>query len=156
MRSVPDPKITHNKNIKFSSVRHLPVAASLMQRRVGLHDGRQMQKTELAQCDQLTSSHVTNLTKTGVFVVMVTTQFPYVVVTATVPHARPSKKQVTYTKLVAKTKSDACLWFQDKNSYVSSTFVKTFVLSAVNQRHAKILSVARDDLFEPAKITKKR
>ena len=78
-----------------------------------------MQKTELAQCDQLTGGHVTNLSKTGVIVVMVTTQFPDVVVTATVPHSRPSKTPVTYTKLI-KTKSDARLLFQDRNCYVST------------------------------------
>ena len=58
-----------------------------------------MQKTELAQSDQLTGSHVTQLSKVGVVVVMVTTQFPDVIV-APVPRSRSSKShsQLTYMR----------------------------------------------------------
>jgi len=52
-----------------------------------------MQLAQLAQCDQLTSAHVTDLSHLGVIVVMVTTQFPDVAVAA-VPHSRPSKPRV--------------------------------------------------------------
>jgi len=54
-----------------------------------------MQKTELAQRDQLTCGHVTDLPEAGVVVVMVTTQFPDVVVAATVPHSGSSKTRAT-------------------------------------------------------------
>ena len=52
-----------------------------------------MQKTELAQCDQLYSSHVTHLSNVGVVVVMVTAQFPDVVVAA-MPHSGSSETHV--------------------------------------------------------------
>jgi len=50
-----------------------------------------MEQTELAQSDQLTGGHVTYSSKAGVVVVMVTTQFPDVIVAATVPDPGPSK-----------------------------------------------------------------
>jgi len=59
-----------------------------------------MQKTELAQRDQLTSGHVTKLSKAGVVVVMVTAQFPDVIVAATMPHTRSSKTRCRETKLL--------------------------------------------------------
>jgi len=59
-----------------------------------------MQQTELAQRHQLAGAHMTHRSNAGVLVVMVTAQFPDVVV-ATVPHTRSSK-----TQYIVKTKTD--------------------------------------------------
>ena len=52
-----------------------------------------MQQAELAQRNQLTGAHPTDLSHVGVVVVMATAQFPDVAVAA-VPHSRPSKAQL--------------------------------------------------------------